>query len=124
MEYRGKEYSVILTIGGNWKWSLGQYRSGMAVSRPAGVKLAERAIDKALAPKKKRLQRPTAGHPAPARPNESDTIPATNHDTELVSKRAWNARLHRFGVELERETCWPPPMWPAHLSLARFFEQA
>jgi hypothetical protein len=61
MEYRGKHYSVILTIGGKWKWSAeleGQYRSGMAVSRPAGVKLAERAIDKALAPKKKRLQRP------------------------------------------------------------------
>jgi hypothetical protein len=52
---------VILTIGGKWKWSAeieGQYRSGMAVSRPAGVKLAERAIDKAQAPKKKRLQRP------------------------------------------------------------------
>jgi hypothetical protein len=51
MEYRGKEYSVILTIGGKWKWSAeieGQYRSGMAVSRPAGVKLAERAIDRAL----------------------------------------------------------------------------
>jgi hypothetical protein len=61
MEYRGKHYSVILTIGGKWKWSaeiVGQYRSGMAVSRPAGVKLAERAIDKALAPKRQRLQRP------------------------------------------------------------------
>ena len=58
MEYRGKEYSVILTIGGKWKWSAeieGQYRSGMAVSRPACVKLAERAIDKTLAPNKKRL---------------------------------------------------------------------
>jgi hypothetical protein len=60
MEYRGKQYRVIL-IGGKWKWSAeieGQYRSGMAVNRPAGVKLAERAIDKVLAPKKKRLQRP------------------------------------------------------------------
>ena len=50
-----------LTIGAKWKWSAeieGQYRSGMAINRPAGVKLAERAIDKALAPKKKRLQRP------------------------------------------------------------------
>jgi hypothetical protein len=57
MEYLGKQYSVILTIGAKWKWWAeieGQYRSGMAVSRPAGVKLAERAIDKALAPKKKR----------------------------------------------------------------------
>ena len=29
MEYRGKHYSVILTIGGKWKWSAeieGQYR--------------------------------------------------------------------------------------------------
>jgi hypothetical protein len=61
MEYRGKQYSVILTIGGKWKWSAeieGQYRSGMAISRPVGVKLAERAIDKALAPKKKRLHHP------------------------------------------------------------------
>jgi hypothetical protein len=61
MEYRGKEYSVILTIGGKWKWSAeieGQYRSGMAATRPAGVEKAERAIDKAQAPKKKRLARP------------------------------------------------------------------
>jgi hypothetical protein len=56
-----RQYSVILTIGGKWNWSAeieGQYRSGMAVSRPAGVEKAERAIDKALAPKKKRLHRP------------------------------------------------------------------
>jgi hypothetical protein len=61
MEYRGKQYSVILTIGGKWKWSAeidGQHRSGLAVSRPAGVELAEGAIDKVLAPKKKRLKRP------------------------------------------------------------------
>jgi hypothetical protein len=61
MEYKGKQYSVILTIGAKWKWSAeidGQHRSGLAVSRPAGVKLAEGAIDKALAPKKKRLRRP------------------------------------------------------------------
>jgi hypothetical protein len=40
MEYRGKHYSVILSIGGKCKWSAeieGQYRSGVAVSRPAGV---------------------------------------------------------------------------------------
>jgi hypothetical protein len=61
MEYRGKQYTVILAIGGKWKWSAdieGQYRSGMAENRPAGVKLAERAIDKALTPKKKRLVPP------------------------------------------------------------------
>jgi hypothetical protein len=61
MDYRGKQYSVILTIGGKWKWfaEIGrQYRSGTAVTRPTGVERAERAIDKALAPKKKRLHRP------------------------------------------------------------------
>jgi hypothetical protein len=45
-----------------WKWSVdgieGYTKSGKAPSHAAGVKLAERAIDKALAPKKKRLQRP------------------------------------------------------------------
>jgi hypothetical protein len=35
----------------------------MAVSCPPGVKLAERAINKALAPKKKRLQRPERKRP-------------------------------------------------------------
>ena len=63
MEYRGKQYSVILSIGGKWKWSAdieGLYRSGTAADRPTGVKLAERAIDKALAPKKKRLARRAA----------------------------------------------------------------
>ena len=62
MEYRGKEYSVILGIDTLWKWSVdgieGYTKSGKAPSHAAGVKLAERAIDKALAPKKKRLQRP------------------------------------------------------------------
>jgi hypothetical protein len=61
MEYRGKQYSVILAIGAKWKWSAeidGQYRSGLAVDRQAGVKAAQRAIDKTLAPKKQRLRRP------------------------------------------------------------------
>ena len=59
MEYRGKQYSVILTIGGKWKWSAeieGHYRSGMAVSRPLAS--SWRRARKALAPKKKRLLRP------------------------------------------------------------------
>ena len=62
VEYRGKQYSVIQTIGGKWKWAAeveGQYRFGMAVNRPAGIKLAERALDKAMAPKKRRLVPPT-----------------------------------------------------------------
>jgi len=58
-----QQYSVILSIGGKWKWSAdieGQYRSGAAADRAAGVKLAERAIDKALSPKKKRLIPPNS----------------------------------------------------------------
>jgi hypothetical protein len=61
MEYRGKLYSVILSIGGKWKWSIeldGHTKSGNAANRLAGVKLAEREIDRALAPKKKRLVPP------------------------------------------------------------------
>jgi hypothetical protein len=45
-----------------WKWSVpslvGQTKSGKEVNHAAGVKAAQRAIDKALSPKKKRLQRP------------------------------------------------------------------
>jgi hypothetical protein len=45
-----------------WKWSvpslIGQTKSGKVVSHAAGVKAAQRAIDKALAPKKQRLCRP------------------------------------------------------------------
>jgi len=47
MEFRGKQYSVFLTIGGKWKWSAeieGQYRSGMAVShRPASRRRSARS---------------------------------------------------------------------------------
>jgi hypothetical protein len=42
-----------------WKWSAegleGFTKSGTAPSRAAGIKAAERAVDKALAPKKVRL---------------------------------------------------------------------
>jgi hypothetical protein len=60
MEYRGKNYSAVQGLdGGTWKWSVadldGHTRSGNAPSRPAGIKAAERAIDLALAPKKRRL---------------------------------------------------------------------
>jgi hypothetical protein len=62
MEYRGKQYRVILCIDSLWKWSVdgieGYTKSGTAPSHAAGIKAAERAIDKALAPKKQRLQRP------------------------------------------------------------------
>jgi hypothetical protein len=57
MEYRGKNYSVVQSLERNWKWSIdfeGQIKSGKAQSRQAGIKEAEREIDRALAPKKKR----------------------------------------------------------------------
>jgi hypothetical protein len=57
MDYRGKQYSVILSIGGKWKWSVeidGHSKSGSAPNRPAGIKLAQAEIDRALAPKKRR----------------------------------------------------------------------
>lgn len=45
-----------------WKWLVptlvGQTKSGKEVSHAAGVKAAQRAIDKAMAPKKQRLRRP------------------------------------------------------------------
>jgi hypothetical protein len=62
MEYRGKQYSVVQGIGpSEWKWSIpldGHAKSGKAPSRPAGVKRAEREIDRLLAPKKRRLVPP------------------------------------------------------------------
>jgi len=65
MEHRGKQYSSVQGIDTTWKWSVsslvGYTKSGTAPSRPAGIKAAERAIDKALAPKKKRLVPPRSG---------------------------------------------------------------
>jgi hypothetical protein len=62
MEYRGKQYSVVQELAGAWKWSVsdlnGHIRSGKAPSRAAGIKAAEREIDRALAPKKRRLVPP------------------------------------------------------------------
>ena len=62
MEYRGKELSVVQGLDTMWKWSapglVGQTKSGKAENHAAGVKAAQRAIDRALAPKKKRLVPP------------------------------------------------------------------
>ena len=61
MEYREKQYSVIQSLDGKWKWSIeidGHTKSGKAANRPTGIKLAEDAIERALAPKKKRLTPP------------------------------------------------------------------
>jgi hypothetical protein len=60
MEYRGKQYSVVQGIDGNWKWLVsdlvGHTKSGKAENHAAGVKAAQHAIDKALAPKMERLR--------------------------------------------------------------------
>jgi hypothetical protein len=62
MEHRGKQYSVVQGLDTMWKWSVpslvGQTKSGKAVNHAAGAKAAQRAIDKALAPKKERLRPP------------------------------------------------------------------
>jgi hypothetical protein len=60
MECREKQYS--LGIDSQGKWSVdgieGHTKSGKSPSYSAGVKAAERAIDKVMVPKKKRLHRP------------------------------------------------------------------
>ena len=63
MEYRGVEYSVVQRVErGTWKWSLSldknMKRSGLAISKAAAVTVAENVIDRALAPKKRRLVPP------------------------------------------------------------------
>jgi hypothetical protein len=60
MEYRGVEYSVVQSVErGRWTWSLSldtiTKRSGQASNRPAAATEAERAIDRALDFKKRRL---------------------------------------------------------------------
>ena len=54
MEYRAT-LNVVQGIDGNWKWLIsdlvGHTKSGTAPSRPAGIKAAQTAIDKAVAPK-------------------------------------------------------------------------
>src|SRR3979411_2854469 len=63
MEYRGIEYSVVQGIGRQvWKWSV-SLDTGVPVRDQAAIKHgaggeAERAIDRALAPKKLRLVPP------------------------------------------------------------------
>jgi hypothetical protein len=63
MEYRGVEYSVVQSVErGKWTWSLSldtnTKQSGEANNKPAAVIAAERAIDRALEPKKQRLVPP------------------------------------------------------------------
>jgi hypothetical protein len=54
MEYRGRTYSVVQGLQGSWKWSVhldGRTKSGKAPDRNAGIKFAEKEIDRALAPR-------------------------------------------------------------------------
>jgi hypothetical protein len=68
MEYRGKQYSVVQGIDGNWNWLIsdlvGHTKSGRASSRLAGINVADRAIDIDLAPKKMHLRPPGPGEAA------------------------------------------------------------
>jgi hypothetical protein len=62
MKYRGVEYTVVQGLGRQlWKWRFameGKALTGQAVTKAEAVAEAERAIDRALAPKKLRLVRP------------------------------------------------------------------
>jgi len=59
MEHRGIEYTVVQGLGRHlWKWSAsvaGVVIMGQAAIKSEAVAEAERAIDRALAPKKVRL---------------------------------------------------------------------
>jgi hypothetical protein len=66
MKYRGIEYSVVQGIGRHvWKWSVsldtGVAVGGRTATKPEALAEAERAIDRALAPKKLRLVQPERG---------------------------------------------------------------
>jgi hypothetical protein len=63
MKYRGIEYSVVQGIGRHvWKWSVsldaGVSVGGRTATKSEAVAEAERAIDRARAPKKLKLVRP------------------------------------------------------------------
>jgi hypothetical protein len=63
MKYRGIEYSVVQGVGQHvWKWSVSldtdRSTRGQAATKAEAVMEAERAIDRALAPKKLRLVPP------------------------------------------------------------------
>ena len=62
MEYRGIEYTVVQGIERQlWKWGFaleGKAATGQAATKAEAVAEAERAIDKAMAPKKLKLVRP------------------------------------------------------------------
>ena len=65
MEYRGVEYSVVQGVErGVWKWSASvadMLIVGREPTKSAAVVAAEKAIDRALAPKRVRLVPPERG---------------------------------------------------------------
>jgi hypothetical protein len=133
MEYRGKQHSVILPIGGKWKWPAeieGQYRSGMAVSRPSGVKLAERAIDKALAPKKKRSSGMKVGASVGVR-NLSLTAAGLAFNGIDFAARLYRLRHHRVACSIASNArmffdlwCHLGPFRPATEAFSSFSERS
>jgi len=60
MKYRGIEYTVVQGIGRQlWKWWLAlEAKASQAAAKSEAVAEAERAIDRALAPKKLKLVPP------------------------------------------------------------------
>jgi hypothetical protein len=62
MEYRGIDYTAVQGVGRQlWKWAVSidaKPLTGQAATKSEAVAEAERAIDRALAPKKLRLVRP------------------------------------------------------------------
>jgi len=58
MEYRGKPYSVVLSMDRKWKWTveIDGHKSGFAASRPLAEAHAKKEIDNALAPAKLKRQ--------------------------------------------------------------------
>ena len=62
MKYRDVEFTVVQGFGRQlWKWGValeGKALTGQAATKAAAVAEAERAIDRALAPRKLKLVRP------------------------------------------------------------------
>ena len=62
MRHRDIEYSIVQGLGRQlWIWTVtinGMTLRGQAVNKPEAIANAERAIDRALTPKKMRLVRP------------------------------------------------------------------
>jgi hypothetical protein len=60
LEYRDKTYVVVPSTSGGWNWAVDldarTVRGGQAASEQAAIEAAERMIDGALAPWKRRLR--------------------------------------------------------------------